>query len=111
MTVLAHLEAAQRDPQVSVALRRYDRAPRADRGGEALAYAFLDQLLAGADPKSTFEVDCLLDELKKALAEQALNAQVGVDRRGAGESRRLASAAAGAGLSVRVLRRPADQGA
>ena len=34
----------------------------------------LDQLLAGADAKAAFEKDGLLDELKKALAERALNA-------------------------------------
>ena len=36
----------------------------------------LDQLLAGADPKTAFAKDGLLDELKKALAERALNAEV-----------------------------------
>ena len=38
--------------------------------------ALLDQLLAGADPKTAFEADGLLDELKKALAERALNAEL-----------------------------------
>jgi Transposase and inactivated derivatives len=38
--------------------------------------ALLDQLLAGADPKSAFAKDGLLDELKKALAERALNAEI-----------------------------------
>jgi putative transposase len=36
----------------------------------------LDQLLAGADPKTAFAKDGLLDELKKALAERALNAEM-----------------------------------
>lgn len=36
----------------------------------------LNQLLAGADPKSAFAKDGLLDELKKALAERALNAEI-----------------------------------
>jgi len=36
----------------------------------------LDQLLEGADPKSAFAKDGLLDELKKALAERALNAEM-----------------------------------
>src|SRR5512144_1601056 len=36
----------------------------------------LDPLLAGADPKSAFAKDGLLDELKKALAERALNAEI-----------------------------------
>src|SRR5512144_1162078 len=36
----------------------------------------LDQLLAGADAKTAFEKDGLLDELKKALSERALNAEI-----------------------------------
>jgi hypothetical protein len=36
----------------------------------------LDQLLSGADAKAAFEKDGLLDELKKALAERALNAEI-----------------------------------
>lgn len=36
----------------------------------------LDQLLAGADAKTAFEADGLLDDLKKALAERALNAEM-----------------------------------
>ncbi len=35
-----------------------------------------DQLLAGADPKTAFDKDGLLDGLKKALAERALNAEL-----------------------------------
>ena len=35
--------------------------------------ALLDQLLAGADPKTAFDADGLLDDLKKALAERALS--------------------------------------
>jgi putative transposase len=38
--------------------------------------ALLDQLLAGADAKAAFEKDGLLDELKKALAERVLNAEM-----------------------------------
>ena len=38
--------------------------------------AILAQLLAGADPKSAFDPNGLLDELKKALAERALNAEM-----------------------------------
>ena len=38
--------------------------------------ALLDQLLGGADPKTAFAKDGLLDELKKALAERALNAEL-----------------------------------
>jgi len=36
----------------------------------------LDQLLAGADPKTAFDADGLLDDLKKALAERVLNAEM-----------------------------------
>lgn len=38
--------------------------------------AILDRLLAGADPKTAFEADGLLDELKRALAERELNAEM-----------------------------------
>jgi|SRR4051812_8825583 len=38
--------------------------------------ALLDQLLAGAAPKSAFDPNGLLDSLKKALAERALNAEM-----------------------------------
>lgn len=38
--------------------------------------ALLDQLLAGADPKSAFDSNGLLDSLKKALTERALNAEM-----------------------------------
>ncbi len=34
----------------------------------------LDELLEGHDPKTVFESEGLLDELKKALAERILNA-------------------------------------
>lgn len=40
--------------------------------------AILDQLLGGADAKSAFESNGLLDQLKKALAERALNAEMDV---------------------------------
>ena len=36
----------------------------------------LDELLAGTDAKMAFEKDGLLDELKKALAERVLNAEM-----------------------------------
>ena len=35
--------------------------------------SILDQLLAGSDAKTAFENNGLLDQLKKALAERALN--------------------------------------
>src|SRR4051812_606616 len=38
--------------------------------------AILDQLLAGADPKTAFDPNGLLDSLKKALAERILNAEM-----------------------------------
>src|SRR5919112_3586892 len=38
--------------------------------------ALLDQLLAGADPKSAFDPNGLLASLKKALAARALNAEM-----------------------------------
>jgi len=38
--------------------------------------AVLDQLLAGVDPKTAFDPNGLLGELKKALAERALNAEM-----------------------------------
>jgi transposase-like protein len=38
----------------------------------------LDQLLDGRDPKEVFNKDGLFDELKKALAERVLNAEIDV---------------------------------
>jgi putative transposase len=38
--------------------------------------AILDQLLAWADPKTAFDPNGLLDDLKKALAERTLNAEM-----------------------------------
>src|SRR5437868_1435432 len=38
--------------------------------------AVLDQLLAGADPKTVFDPNGLIDDLKKALAERVLNAEI-----------------------------------
>jgi putative transposase len=38
--------------------------------------AVLDQLLAGADPKTAFDPNGLIDDLKKALAERVLNAEM-----------------------------------
>ena len=38
--------------------------------------AILDQLLGGADPRTAFDPNGLLDDLKKALAERALNAEM-----------------------------------
>jgi len=41
-----------------------------------IADSLLDQLLAGADARTAFDADGLLDQLKKALAERALNAEM-----------------------------------
>src|SRR6195952_2088677 len=52
--------------------------------------AILDQLLAGTDPKAAFDPNGLLDGLKKALAERALNAEMAhhlAGEAGAGNSR------------------------
>jgi len=52
--------------------------------------AILDQLLAGADPRTAFDPNGLLDGLKKALAERALNAEMDhhlAGEGGAGNSR------------------------
>ena len=38
--------------------------------------AVLDELLAGADPKTAFDAGGLLDELKKALSERMLNTEL-----------------------------------
>ncbi len=46
--------------------------------------ALLDQLLAGADPKSAFDSSGLLDSLKKALAERVLKAEMAHHLTGAG---------------------------
>ena len=48
----------------------------ARRKQPVIADALLDQLLAGGDAKAAFDKDGLLDELKKALAERALNAEM-----------------------------------
>jgi len=48
----------------------------ARRKRPVIADALLDQLLAGADPKSAFDPNGLLDGLKKALSERALNAEM-----------------------------------
>src|SRR3954452_5033000 len=48
----------------------------ARRKDPSIPNAVLDQLLAGADPKTAFEPGGLLDGLKKALAERALDAEM-----------------------------------
>lgn len=44
--------------------------------GTGIKAELLDELLKGQDPKTLFEQDGLLDELKKALAERVLNAEL-----------------------------------
>jgi len=44
--------------------------------GNGIKAELLDELLKGQDPKKLFEQNGLLDELKKALAERALNAEL-----------------------------------
>ncbi|MGH8921933.1 MAG: IS256 family transposase [Actinomycetes bacterium] len=48
----------------------------ARRKEPAIPDALLDQLLAGADPRTAFDPNGLLDGLKKALAERVLNAEM-----------------------------------
>lgn len=42
----------------------------------AIEKDLLEQLLAGRDPKEVFAKDGLLDDLKKALSERILNAEL-----------------------------------
>jgi putative transposase len=42
----------------------------------AIKKELVDELLKDADPKKLFSSEGLLDELKKALAERALNAEI-----------------------------------
>ena len=42
----------------------------------AIEKELLDQLLAGRDPNEVFAKDGLLDDLKKALSERILNAEL-----------------------------------
>ncbi len=48
----------------------------ARRKEPAIPDHLLDQLLGGADPSDALAKDGLLDALKKALAERALNAEM-----------------------------------
>ena len=54
--------------------------------------ALLDQLLAGGDASAAFDQGGLLDSLKKALTERALNAEM--DHHLAGEERPATAATA-----------------
>ena len=46
------------------------------RKGPRIPDALLDQLLGGAEAKTAFDPNGLLDDLKKALAERAVNAEI-----------------------------------
>ena len=48
----------------------------ARRKAPRISDALLDQLLGGADPKKACDANGLLDDLKRALAERALNAEM-----------------------------------
>ncbi len=48
----------------------------ARRKAPTIPDALLDQLLDGADPRTAFSPDGVLDALKKALAERMLNAEM-----------------------------------
>jgi hypothetical protein len=48
----------------------------AGRNASLIPYALLDQLLAGRDPQSALGRDGMVDGLKCALAERALNAEM-----------------------------------
>jgi transposase-like protein len=50
--------------------------PRRRGLGRPIKKDTLDQLLSGRDPKDVFSKDGLFDELKKALAERVLNAEL-----------------------------------
>jgi hypothetical protein len=52
--------------------RRQDR----ERGDVKIRKELLDELLAGQDAKWVFKSEGLVDELKKALAERILNAEL-----------------------------------
>ena len=59
----------------------------ARRKEPAIADTILDQLLGGADARTAFDPGGLLDGLKKALAERALNAEMDHHLEGDGQSR------------------------
>ena len=56
----------------------------ARRKKAVIADDLLDQLLAGRDPQAVFSKDGLFDDLKRALADRALNA--GMDHHMGGEA-------------------------
>ena len=48
----------------------------ARRKEPVISDAILDELLTGSDAQSAFDKNGLIDQLKKALAERALNAEM-----------------------------------
>ncbi len=70
----------------------------ARRKQPAISDQLLDQLLAGADPKTVFAKDGLLDELKKALSERFLNAEID-------EHLAMARAATATAITATAIRR------
>ena len=51
---------------------------RETREGRRISDALLDELLAGQDPAKVFHDGTLIDDLKKAVAERALDAKMEV---------------------------------
>ena len=75
-----------------------------------IADELLDQLLAGRDPQSALGRAGLIDELKRALTERALNAEMDHHLDGeAAESR--ANSRNGYGRKTLLTRQAADRGA
>jgi len=91
----------------------------ARRKEPAIPDTILDQLLAGADAKTAFDPGGLLDDLKKALAERALNAemdhhlegngQVGNSHNGYGKKTVITDITGCAARSAGELRSDADR--
>lgn len=62
--------------RLCVARRSLSEISCAKRKQPAIPHGLLDQLLTGAEAKTAFAKDGLLDELKKAVAARALNAEI-----------------------------------
>ena len=78
-------------------------AAGSDANDPSIPDALLDQLLAGADPTTALDPGGLLDGLKEALAERALNAEMDhplSGPRGAGNGRTVAALARVVSLDV-----------
>ena len=66
---------------------------------QAFPKELLDQLLAGRDPKTVLDSGGLIGELKKALAERMLNAEMDHHLGGAAQG----SARAASGIAAEVV--------